>query len=422
MRTEAKIALTLIFAGGAMAGCSTPDVQATADQARVQGHTEAAGTIFAQTAATETPTATVTATPDFPTPSITPLSEPTPTPETLPGEDFITQYLGFKNSLVNETTGESKTSVEAFKDYFLSLGGRSTVFDRMYAQLTLPVKDFSDRATNFDWRSEGQGLGFTPADLQVLTTLDNLPQFRLGEDNYYRGLILTPGRTFDAAVLTTVDNWLKTRGYTDPVNDASVQALRRQTFERIVYVDLGVSAAADGDDQWQTVNDRFDIACSTYTALAEQRSQQSETTRPLHFDPDQEIIGDGQENEGVTELDSDTSVLVVGVVSPQGNLRVEVYTLSNSPDQLNDSQDKAEEAGVSASGYRWLPCGIAVATATPTLRPTNQPGVEVTSTPRPATATPKPPKETPMPTHTHNPPTATQGPPPTLEPTATDVP
>ncbi|MCX6816575.1 MAG: hypothetical protein NTZ93_01785 [Candidatus Beckwithbacteria bacterium] len=400
-------------------------------------------------AVTATPTPTPTGVPtEIPTrtfiPTETPTPTPTPTATLFPlDERTLTDYLAFTNQLVDERTGESITASETFKAYFAErevLAGKGLTivkFDRMFAQLFLPVKNFSDRNLNFDWNNGGQGLGFSSQDFPVLRTLNEALSaqgdfFRQdAADHYQRAWLLTEARNADAAVLAQVDNWLKLNDL-DPQSD-SVQALRKQTFRRIIYGDLGVEAGDDGDNDWKTVNDRFAIACSTYTKAASKRSSQPETSRRLSFNPDQEILNDGQENEGKTNLDSDDSVLVVSVVSADGKtLRVEVYTLSNTPDELNQFQDQAEVAAVSASGYRWLPCGVSAPAATftptsgqPQQPPENTPEIS-TPTPTPTnTGTPTPTiPETPTPAPT-NPdiiPTATPGPLPTKEPTATDIP
>src|SRR3990170_2965178 len=112
-KQEAQLTAALILVGTALAGCQqsaeaqpTPDLEGIKNQVG----TELAGTIFAQGSAQ--PSATETPTP-FTTPTPNLLSEPTPTLGVLDaGEDFLTQYLGFKNLLVNELSGESKTPIE----------------------------------------------------------------------------------------------------------------------------------------------------------------------------------------------------------------------------------------------------------------------------------------------------------------------
>jgi len=410
-------ALLVIIATGSLwlAGCSSKPDQASA-------------TVLP----TETPTSSPTPTPtptETPTPTLTPMPTEMPTSTPFPfDEGKLTNYLAGFNQLADERTGESITTIEAFKAYFeereaLAGEGLPIVrFDRMFAQLFLPVKNFRDRSLNFDWHNGGQGLGFSSEDLSVLDTKDLIS--KKGKDGYQRAWLLTEARNADAAVLAHVDNWLKLNGK-DPEGD-SVQALRKQIFRRIIFGDLGVEAGDDGDDNWKTVNDRFDIACSTYTETADKRSKQPEASRRLYFDPTQEVIDNGKEEEGKTKLDSDDYVLVVSIVSPDGKiLRVEVYTLSNTPDLLNDDQNQDRAADVSAAGYRWLPCGVGAPAPTSTPGKTEQPPEK---TPQIPTSTPTPthtetiPTPTFVPTNTDIIPTATAGPPPTLEPTATNIP
>lgn len=421
MNTEGKLLGALAISFLYLAGCSSKPDQVTAAVLPTETPTSS-----------PTPTPTPTETPlSTPTPTETPTPTLTPTPTPFPlDEGKLTNYLAGFNQLADERTGESITSKEVFKAYFrerevLVDNNQPIVkFDRMFAQLFLPVKNFRDRSLNFDWNNSGQGLGFSNEDFSVLRTLDDLSSmqgefFRKGEDNYQRSWLLTEAHNADAAVLAQVDNWLELNGK-DPQGD-SVQALRKQTFRRIIFGDLGViEVGVAEDDNWETVNDLFDISCSTYTETAGQRSKQPEASRRLSFKPEQEDKTTSKEDEGKTNLDSDDYVLVVSVVSPDNKiLRVEVYTLSNTPDELNQVQDQAEAVDVSAAGYRWLPCGVGGPKPTSTPGKTEQ-TPEKTPTP-PYTPTPYH-TPTPVPTNTDIIPTATSGEPPTVDPTATNIP
>lgn len=400
MNTEGKLLGALAISFLYLAGCSSKPDQVTAAVLPTETSTSS-----------PTPTPTPTETPlSTPTSTETPTPTPTPTPFPL-NENKLTNYLAGFNQLADERTGESITTKEVFKAYFrerevLVDNNQPIVkFDRMFAQLSLPVKNFRDRSLNFDWNNGGQGLGFSSKDFSVPGEL------KQGDDDYRRAWLLTEARNADAAVLIHVDNWLKLNDLKP--QDDSVQVLRKQTFRRIIFGDLGVvEIGVAEDDNWKTVNDRFDIACSTYTEDASERSKQPEVTRRLFFNPDQEDSNNDQEDEGKTNLDSDDYVLVVSIVSPDNKiLRVEVYTLSNTPDMLvegQDYQDQVEAEYSSASGYRWLPCGVGAPAPTSTPGKTEQPW-EKTPTP----TIPSYPSSTPQ-----NPePTATPGPPPEGTPT-----
>src|SRR3989304_5215051 len=169
MRTEAKIALTLVLVGG-LAGCKAGvDAHATEQQARLEGERigqpKAAETIFAQgsahPSATETPTPFATPTPNL-------LSEPTPTPQIINIErevldsiflsnpdNIVSEYPAWVNAAGNESTGESFTNVQKFKDYLAERRARDqeTIrkLDLAYAQISQPVnpEKFKQRNLNF---------------------------------------------------------------------------------------------------------------------------------------------------------------------------------------------------------------------------------------------------------------------------------
>ena len=235
-----------------------------------------------------------------PLPTFEPSSTPTATP--LSPEGIIVQklvknapisdYPALVNALGDETGGgaTSQVNVNRFIDYFSNriLGVKlgDTVLqriDRMFGQLSLPVKDLADRGLNFDWNNGGQGLGFEMKDLETLRTLEDQEQVqnikgngvvspisRLDEDGNRRSMTLTTARDFEKAVLMFVDEHLRLKGIPNPALDASVQAERRSLFEEIIYGEYGVKEIGQGDGLWQTVSNYFK-ACETFTKGAETR-------------------------------------------------------------------------------------------------------------------------------------------------------
>lgn len=352
-----------------------------------------------------TPTPSPTETPQ---PSLTavlesgPTSSSTPIPESLE-EKNLNKYLGKGNTLTSdypawvnvlgdETTGINLVSVDRFKEYFLvrSLkveSGNDEIqgLDRMFGQLSLPVKNIRDRSLNFDWRNDGQGLGFAVADLSVLRTFEDManvqgsgeeslsPISRLGEDGHYRGWTVVEARDFEKVVLAYVDESLRLEGIKNPKSDPAIQNRRRALFERIIYGDLGVEEI-NSDDLWQTVNDKFKI-CETFTSKAKTRSKQPESGRGVLFDPDQEKENNDLEEEVTTKHDSDNDVLVVMVRTPDGFLRVEVYDLGNYPDPLNPDLNPSleEDEDSRAHGGRFIPCGPGILTNIPYIPLTRTP-------------------------------------------------
>lgn len=287
------------------------------------------------------------------------------------GEDTISDFPALKNELGNESTGVTLVGVDRFKDYFLQRllkkevgNGLIQRLDRMFGQLSLPVDDLKDRELNFDWRNGGQGLGFDTEDLNILKTLEevegrNESISRKGEDGRYRAWIMTDARGMDSAVLAMVDEKLRIDNPSYLPEDTFVQAIRRSLFEGIVYGDWGVQAEDDGDERWETVNDKFGV-CETHTVIARVRSEQPERLREVEFNPDQEVEENNKEEETVDKHDSDNSVLVAMVYdSESGTFRVEAYDLSNPPDPLNSNLDPVfpEQNPVRSLGGRWLPCG-----------------------------------------------------------------
>jgi hypothetical protein len=392
MRKELKIA----GAVGLMGICGATSVLA-------ENVAERFGYLFKDNSSNTNPTLEPEPT-STPTPSETPnpSSTPTPTLELTPtniptststpeshegivvenvlrnGEGIKSDFPAFINKLGNESTGVTLVGIDRFKDYFLQRllkkeagDGLIQRLDRMFGQLSLPVDDLKDRDLNFDWRNEGQGLGFGLNDLDNLKTLEEVVDknesiSRRGEDYRYRAWIMTDARGFDSAVLAMVDEKLRIDNPDYSPMDPSVQATRRALFESVVYGDWGVQAEDDGDERWETVNDKFEV-CETHTVIARVRSEQSEALRNVLFDPDQEISGNNAEEETIKRRDSDNSVLVAMVYDPVNKFfRVEAYDLSNPPDPLNPNLDPVFPEGnpVSSLGGRWLPCGLFVPTQT----------------------------------------------------------
>lgn len=344
-------------------------------------------------------------------PSSTPTFEPTDVPTATPTpitpdlsllnsyfsgvavENVKTDFPAWVNLVGNEQTGVNKTSVAGFKEYFLnrdlvlaSGNGQIQKLDRMFGQLSLPVKDAQDRELNFDWRNAGQGLGFSSFDVKVLRNFDSMKAVqegkgdgifssisRRGEDGYYRAWTISDAKDFEKTVLAYVDEYLRINGVTNPSTNSAVQGERRSLFEGIVYGDLGVKAPDDRDALWQTVNDEFNV-CETHTTDATTRSQQPENLRDVHFDSNQEVLNNGIEEETPNLHDSRDTVIVV-MLSDGGFLRVEVYDLGNPPDPLNPEMDAlfGEKNPARDLGARWLPCGEGVPTV---------PGHEVPPPPR----------------------------------------
>lgn len=356
-----------------------------------------------------TPNPSLTPTPTL---ELTPTNIPTPTPnpESLEkvvvenvlqnGEGMIGDFPALVNVLGNEKSGVTLVGIDRFKDYFLQrllkieMGdGSIQLLDRMFGQLSLPVKDLSDRNLNFDWRNKGQGLGFVLDDLANLKTLGevagkNESISKQGEDARYRAWIMTDAKGMDSAVLAMVDEKLRIDNPNYSPDDSSMQAIRRALFEKIIYGDWGVQAEDDRDGRWETVNDRFKV-CETHTTKAEERSKQPEKLRNVLFDPDQEITGNYQEEETVSAHDSDNSVLVVMTYSKEDGedsvFRVEGYDLSNPPDPLSPHLDPVfpEIDPVRSLGGRWLPCGLFVPTSTPSLSVPGEPTPPFEPTPVP---------------------------------------
>jgi hypothetical protein len=404
------------------------------------------------TTSTETATRTSTST-STPEPSSTPT--PTPTPESAEGilvegfspggEGTVSEYPAFLNALGDERSGVNLASVDRFKDYWLQralrvASGNKEIqrLDRMFGQLSLPVKDITDRRLNFDWRNEGQGLGFDVADLAVLRTFEEMKQVqessgndvfspisRKGGDEHYRALTIVDARNFEKVVLAYVDEFLRINGIQNPAVNPLIQDERRALFERIIYGDLGVSET-DRDGLWQTVNDKFKV-CETFTANAETRSDQPENTRRVGFNPDQEVANNGIEEETISNHDSDNDVLVIMVATPNGGyLRVELYDLSNPPDLLNPELNPslAETDPVRVFGGRLLPCGpgesapdqedtpVPTRTTVPSVTPARTQPPQPTRTPGGTGATPRVPTPRPTPKDTEE----VQPNPPPVEP------
>jgi hypothetical protein len=327
-----------------------------------------------------TPTLVIPTETSTPTSTEIPTSTPTPTATSeLIGEP-TSDYPAFLNVLGNELSGVNLVTVDGFKDYWLKRAIKAESgymiiqrLDRMFGQLSLPVKDILDRDLNFDWRNNQQGLGFDFRDLDVLRTLEAMKQTqeasgsgefsaisRKGEDGYSRAATIVDARDFEKVVLAYVDEHLRINGIQNPAINPLIQDDRRSIFERIVYGDLGVQEQ-DRDDLWETVNDKFKV-CETYTSEDRVRTGQPENTRRVEFNPDQEVSNNGLEEETPERHDSDNKVLVIMVETPDGFLRVEVYDLSNPPDPLNPDLDPAlaETDPVRAYGGRWLPCGVGI--------------------------------------------------------------
>ncbi|OGM58804.1 hypothetical protein A3A75_00235 [Candidatus Woesebacteria bacterium RIFCSPLOWO2_01_FULL_39_10] len=357
--------------------------------------------------------------------------------------DTITLYPAggdLENNAGDERTGVNLVSRASFASYWrgreneVETNPHITKQDRMYAQLSLPVKDLSDRDLDFDWRNGGQGLGFTGSDLTGLRTTEQLqrdqwesgtdqisPISRKGEDGNYRAWTLTNGRRLDTVLLSYVDEYLRIQGSDNPVTDKDVQAQRRSLFTELVDNYLGIKES-NTDGRWQTINDKFD-ACSTFSIPAATRVEQEEGVYQVSFEPEQETTGDGMENETVDKVDTDNSFLVAMVISNDGTFRIEAYELDNRPDPENPSLDPENE-GVQQGrvfGGRFLPLCDAERnplslfipeTEEPEDDETPVPGLTPPATPtRPATVTPVRTQPIPTPRITPTPPaTATDEP------------
>ncbi len=353
------------------------------------------------------------------------------------GSENLTSYPASDyemNKPGDERTGVNLVTVESFRKYWLDMTNANDYsemakLDRMFGQLSLPVKDLSDRDLNFDWRNQGQGLGFTTDDLSELRTDQELladqwksrndaisPISRKGEDGNFRTWTITNARNFENVVLANVDESLRIKGIINPVTDQGVQGQRKALFNKIVYGDLGVNEDHP-DRNWQSVDDKFE-SCVSYSENASKRADQPENVSGVVYDPNVEISGNGKEDETFDDRDSDNNLLVAVVISPDGKIRVETYDLSNPPDLLDPSLNPDGEGveGGRVFGGRFTPfCDsegnplstIALPIAetpqqettptkesTPTVTPTRRPTVipTVTTTPTPnVTPTPKAP-------------------------------
>jgi len=358
---------------------------------------------------------------------------PTPTPTPDFPSDTLSDYPAHLNALGDERSGVNFVTVDRFKGYWLqrsleAVSGYQVIqkLDRMFGQLSLPVKNISDRGLNFDWRNGGQGLGFGVKDLEVLRTFEQLreiqsssgnegtpPISRKSEDGNDRALTLVDARDFEKVVLAYVDEHLRINGIKNPATDPSAQSQRRALFERIIYGDLGVKEA-NTDGVWQTVNDEFRV-CETHTADAKTRSEQPEDTRNVEFDPNKEVESNNKEEETIIGHDSDNTLLVIMVTTADGSyLRVEVYDQSNPPDPENPDLDPALAEGSPARAYggRWLPCGpgesapgqedtpVPTRTTIPSVTPARTQPPQPTRTPGGTGSTPRVPTPRPTPKDT----------------------
>jgi hypothetical protein len=325
------------------------------------------------------------------------------------GEQPTTDHPAWINLMADESTGEAKTSVEAFKDYYLTRllakeAGKGNIqqSDRMFGQLSLPVADWTDRSLDFDWQNDGQGFGLGAADLNNLRTVEELQamQYSAGKDGatvishagpegLQKAWTLANANDFENVVLAYVDNLLTLRGVKNPATDQSVQAERQGIFNQIVYGDFGVREDQK-DNNWQTVDDNFAV-CETLTGPASIRTEQQETTKEVRFDLDQEVLLNGKEEETPSIHDSDNTVLVA-MMTDGHTIRVETFDLSSPPDAQNSGLDVfSDKADARAFGGRWLPCGQSVVTVTPAPSVpgrTPRPPVNPTDTPRVIETTP----------------------------------
>lgn len=428
MNKAEKIFYASLIVASAAAACNGTGSNAAESQG--QAETGVAGTLAGMPDPSETPSATATltptSTPDFPTPTVVYANiEQTFLNNFLltNPDSLISDYPAWVNASTDESSGVASTTIEKVREYFNNRDQAVSnpsieALDRMFGQLSLPVNPdvFKDRSLNHDWT--GYGMGFDSFNLNTLKPLEELQALQAAGEPigtigapYSRAWTLTNARNIDAAVLLMVREF---------INLNPQFANQEQTlFDQITKGDMGIKEQPDDNDPF-TINDQF-TACETYSAPAATRSLQSETARQVQFNPEQEVMNDGLEQETTPVHDSDNSMLVAMVTD--GNvLWIEARDLSSPPDPLNaplDSNFDGRNPG-RWHGGRLVPCGGGEFVFTPTPTPTPTTGF-TPSIPE-ISPTPQPPQETPVPTNPHQISTATSGPPPTRQPTATDIP
>jgi hypothetical protein len=369
-------------------------------------------------AATDTPSPIPTITD---TPTLLPLSSEQSILDTYAksNSDIQSSFPAWLNLASDEGSGIGTSTQDRIQTYLLTRfsqveAGNATIatLDRFFAQKNLPVKDLSDRSLNFDWHNGGQGLGFTTNNTDVLRDQQTLlavqdpertgnirPISEQNPDGRYRADTISEARSLERTVLAYVDEYLRLAGLsTSPSTDTRIQAQRKSLFEDIIYGQLGIKAKDDGDGNWTTVNDTFDV-CETYTQKTSDnmRSHQSEAVHEVHFSPDQEVMGNGKEEETDTQRDSKDSFEVTMVQDPDNNvLRVDAFDLGNPPDTVNPKLDQlfSDIYNSRVHGGRLVQCapgattvvisstvGVSTRVVMPSLTP--KPPVFPSSTPRP---------------------------------------
>ncbi len=242
-----------------------------------------------------------------------------------------------------------------------AVDARINMHDRMFHQLTAPVGGpkgvkgaLWERGLDFDLKNDGQGLGFTPNDLANLRTSDLLGRgdlLRKGNDGYSRGWAIVEAKEIDKALLAYVDGFLSLQGK-DPFHPA-VQEERRRLFERIAYDDLAIQPQ-NVDGKWWTIGPDFDTN-ETYLGYP-LFGPQLENVARVSFRGGVEKPGNGREEEIFRGKDSGNPVLLAAVTDGQG-LRVEVFSLANTPDLYNRGLEKVigdQDSGDSNGS----PCGV----------------------------------------------------------------
>jgi hypothetical protein len=256
--------------------------------------------------------------------------------------------------------------------------------NRMANQLFMPLHgDFNELnlSRDFDLKDavhpEGQGLGFTPQEINHVIDLNgaehtaemnNGQAFITGSDGLERGLFLVNIQDADTGVGEITDAYLRVKGL-DP-NLPENQGIRQQIFGNILQQQLGLTATGG-----ETGHGQFDLGTDFQghvTVLGQEiGGVQHENVAGVNFGKDANIPN--EELETLHNQDSDNRVVIAVVIDPKAavdaGMKVTGYTLGNTPDTLNPNDptgwgarlsDEGKGAGekVAVDGYRLIPVGF----------------------------------------------------------------
>lgn len=337
----------------------------------------------------------------------------------------VSSHPAWFNTAAKEVRGLNIVTPKSFGKHFISRAKEIALKpeirkrDRMFNQIATPVGDLKDRGLDFDLRNKDplkkdQGLGFKIKDLENLKTQKNIESkladtfLQEGDDGRSRGWAIVEAGNLDKALLAYVDAHLELQGK-DP-SDPSVQEERKSLFEKKAYGDLAIRPK-ENDGKWWTIGENFSTS-ETYLGAPGVAGNQGETLGRVSFQENVEIPGNGIEEESFNRKDSRNPVLLTAVseVTNDKHLRIEAYSLANTPDPLNPKWEAllgdkdtfiTNGSPTGIDGGRFVPKGVKyeepsdddvdkdeIKGEIPSSTPTPEPGPVPTPEP-----TPKPKKE-----------------------------